>query len=133
MGDIGDFFAGVFGVAFYEAGYECGNIFFAFAQGGQVDREDMEAVVEIASEPAGLYFFFEVAVGGCDDADVDFDGAIATDAFDLFFLEEAQEFDLEFEGEFTDLIEEEGAVGCQFKFANAFADGPGKAAFFVTE
>ena len=40
-------------------------------------------------------FFLQVAVGGGDDADVDFDGAVAADAFEFALLQDAEEFGLD--------------------------------------
>src|SRR5207247_1055478 len=53
---------------------------------------------------------FEIAVGGGDDADVDMDALLATDAHELALLDHAQQLRLERGGELADLIEEDRAL-----------------------
>ena len=110
-----------------------GDVFAAFAEGGDLDGEDVQAVVEVFAEAAGGDFFFEVAVGGADDADVGAAGAVFADAFIEPFLEDAEQFALEGQGDFADFIEEEGAAFGGFEAADAVADGAGEGAFGVAE
>ena len=77
--------------------------------------------------------FFEVDVGGRDDAGIDGDFLASADTFDGLFLEEAEEFDLEGLGDFADFIEEEGAVAGGFDSAFALEVGAGEGSFFVAE
>ena len=61
----------------------------SFSERGDVDGEDVEAVVEVLAELVGFDEFFEVSAGCGDDSDVDFDGFDAADAFEFAFLEYA--------------------------------------------
>ena len=116
-----------------EVAGEGGDIEFAFAEGRGVEGDDVEAVIEIFAEAAGFDFGGEFAVGGGEDAGVEFDGLATADAFELALLEDAEEFGLELRGEFADFIEEDGAAGGGFELAGFAFDGAGEGAFFVAE
>ena len=59
--------AGFGGEAGGEVGRERGEIVGALAQRRQVDREDIEPVVEVLAELAGLRQVEQAAVGGGDE------------------------------------------------------------------
>ena len=80
------------------------------AQRRQVDREDVEPVVEVLAELALRDQRLEVAVGGRDDADVDLDRLGAADALELALLQHAQQLDLHLQRQVADLVEEQGAA-----------------------
>ena len=77
--------------------------------------------------------FFEAAVGGGENADIDFDGAVAADAFEFAFLEEAEQLGLDLRGNLADFVEEDGAAVGQFETAFALVERAGEGAFFVAE
>ena len=52
----------------------------AVVEGWQMDREDVEPIVEVFAEFAFLHEFFEVAACCCNEADVDFDFVVASDS-----------------------------------------------------
>jgi hypothetical protein len=121
------------GEALEEVLGEKGDILPAFAEGGDVDGDDVEAEVEVLAELLAGDAQFELAVGGGEDADIDLDGAGAPDPFELAFLEDAQEFGLDDGGDFADLVEEEGPAVGELEAALALGDGAGEGAFFVAE
>src|SRR5689334_17607255 len=88
-----------------------------------MDRDDVEAVVEVLAKASLGDALDEVAVGGCDEADVEGDGFGAAEALELAFLEDAEEFGLEFEGEVADFVEKEGAALGLFEAAGAVLHG----------
>ena len=116
-----------------EVAGEDGDIGFDFAEGGGFEADDVEAVVEVLAEIAIPDGAFEVAISCGDNADIDFDGFMGTDAFDFAFLESAEDFGLSGEAEVADFVEEEGtAVGC-FELAHAALDAGSDAAFDAKE
>ena len=50
--------------AAHKAGNQGGDVFLALAQGRRLDREDVQAIEQVLTEPAFLYRLAEVAIGG---------------------------------------------------------------------
>src|SRR5690606_35621472 len=107
---------------------EGGQVLEPLAQRRQVDRDDVEAVVEVLAELAVADQLFEVAVGGGDQAHVDAEGLDAADALELRLLDRAQQLDLDLLRDLADLVEEEGAAVGELEAAGAAADGAGEGA-----
>ena len=105
----------------------------ALAERGDLDGENIEAVVEILAKFAFLNRFEKVAVRGGKDADIDFDGFISPDAFEFPLLEDAEELGLEGEGDLTDLVEQNRAAIRQLEAAIPLIGRAGEGAFFVAE
>ena len=101
--------------------------------GGQVDRHDVEAVVQVLAEPAGVDLVEQVAVGGGDDPGVDLDGLGVADALELALLEDAEQLHLELGRGAVDLVEEDGAGVRRLEPAGAVLDGAGERALDVAE
>ena len=109
------------------------DILAAVAEGGDLDGKDIQSIIEIFAEATGDDFFFEVAIGGADNPDIRTAGAVFADAFVQFFLQDAEQFALEGQGNLTDFIKEEGAAFGGFKTAGAVTDRPGERALGVAE
>ncbi len=62
------------------------DVFLAVAQGRDEEGDDVEAVEEVFAEVAAGDLFFEVFVGGGDDADVDVDGVAGADGVEALFV-----------------------------------------------
>ncbi len=107
------------------------HIAIAFAQRGHVHGHHVQAEIEILPEFVFLNALLELAVGGGDYAHVHLDGAVSAHAFEFAFLQNAQQFALEWQGEFADFIEENGAAVGQLEAAFAFVGGAGEGSFFV--
>ena len=101
---------------------QLGNVVGAFSQGRDFDRDDVEAVEEVGSEAAGLYFFCQVAIRRGDDSQVDGDLKQSAEALDFVFLKRTEELDLDLGGQFADFIEEKRAAGREFDEAHLRAD-----------
>ena len=99
----------------------------------KVNREHVQAVVEVFAELSLLHELFQIPAGRRDEADVDFDLFVASDAREGAFLNEAQEFDLNRLAEVTDFIKEECSAVCGFGASAAGADRSGERALFVSE
>ena len=114
-------------------GGEDGDVAAAVAQGRDAEVDDVEAEVEVLAEAALVDHGHEVAVGGGEDAGGDGVGLGGADRADLFFLEGAEQFGLEVEGELADLVEEDGAALGGAEQAFLVAVGAGEGAFDVAE
>ena len=102
------------------------NIITTLPQWGQIDRYDVEPVIEVFAEPVGLDFFQEVAISRGDDPRVDLLGVVIADPLKLSLLQDPKQLDLELGRGAVDLVEEDAAgVGC-FKAAGAVINGTGE-------
>ena len=72
---------------------------------GQVDGDDVEAVVEVLAEGAGADRLEQVGVGRGHHADVDLHRGHAADAIDATLLERAEDLHLHVPRELADLVE----------------------------
>ena len=104
-----------------------------FAQWRQFEVHDVEAEQQILAEAAVANGIVEVAIGGGDDADIDWHGAGAADAIDDAFLDGAQQFGLQAHIHLGDFVEQQGAAGGFLELADAARDGAGEGALFVAE
>ena len=109
------------------------NVAGTFAQGRRQQGHDIDAVIKIGAEIALRDGFLEIAIGGADDAHIDFERLGPADALKFALLQHAQQLGLERGGDFADLVEEQGAAMRQFETADALADGAREGALFVTE
>src|SRR6185312_3200910 len=109
------------------------HVLEALAQRGNVDRDNVQAEIQILAKLLLLDAGFEIAVGGGDDADIDLDGAIAAHAFQLALLQDAQQFGLHVGRDFADFIEQNRATVGEFETAFALGEYAGERSFFVAE
>ena len=87
--------------------------------GGQVDAQDVEAVVQVAPERAHQHLLAQVAVGGGDHAHVHADGLLAAHAPELALLQHAQQLGLRAQRHLADLVQEDAAAVGQLEEALA--------------
>src|SRR5204862_323005 len=107
--------------------------FRAFAKGRDLNGENIEAVIKVAAESALAYEFGKVLMGGGDDADIHALCAVAPEALEFLFLQNAQQFGLEVERKVADFIKKERAAVGQFEAADLLIDGPSERALFMAE
>ena len=112
---------------------EHGQVVEALAERGDADLDDVEAVVEILAEEAGLDHGREIAVGGGDDPGVDRLLARAADGAHHLLLEHAEQAGLHLLRHLADLVEEDGALGRLPEQALPVAVGPRERAPHVAE
>jgi hypothetical protein len=86
------------------------DVLGAASQRRDLDPHDVEPVVQIASEGSFGDALGEASVGGSDEPDVHADRPGGADGRDFAFLEQAEQFGLEVQVEFSDLIEQERAA-----------------------
>ncbi len=116
-----------------EEARQIGNVLATLAQRGQRNGHDVEAVVKVFAEIAGVDRRFEIAVGGGDDAHINLDRPAAADALEFTFLQHAQHLGLEGRRDLADLVEEQGAAVGGFEATLARADRAGEGALLVAE
>ena len=109
------------------------NIFRAFAKRGDLNGENVEAVIKVAAESALADEFGKILVRGGDDADIHALRAVAAEALEFLFLQNAQQFGLEVERKVADFIKKERAAVGQFEAADLLIDGPSERALFMAE
>ena len=81
-----------------------------------------------------LYQLLQILVCTADDSYIDLDRIDTADSFKFLFLKDAQQFALECLWHFSNFIQQNGAVVCQFKFTGFPVFGrTGKSTRFVSE
>ena len=79
----------------------------AVAERRQRDGDDVDAIVEVLAKASLVDFLGQLAIGGCDQADVDPDRLVAADAAHFAFLQDAQQLGLQADVEVGNLVEKE--------------------------
>jgi len=87
------------------------------------DRKDIQPVPQIFPESAFGDLLLQIAIGGGDDADIDFDRAGAAHALELAILDHAQQLRLQFQRQFADFIQKEGGANSRRQCRMVFASG----------
>ena len=98
-----------------------------------MNREYVDPVKQIFSKQPLGHSFSKVAVGGRDDPDVDVDGPVAADAYELPGLQDAQQLGLGRQRNVSDFIQKNVTAAGGFKEPLAVAVGAGKGAFTVSK
>src|SRR5262245_15528088 len=117
-------------------GHEFGkqrNVFAAFAQRGQFDVYDVQAVEQVFAQLAALYGFERVFVGGRQDAHVYGDFLRAAEPPHLTVFEHAKQLRLQHHRHLGDLVQEERASVGQLEAAFAFGYRAGEGAPLMAE
>ena len=109
------------------------NILAALAQARHANGNDVQAIVEVLAERAFGDLPVEIAVGGGDDADVNWNFAGAAHRTDGAFLEHAQQFDLHGHGHLADFVEKNRALVGDFEQPAPVLVRSSEGAFDVTE
>jgi CDI toxin RNase A-like protein len=117
----------------YEITDQQRHVFGAFAQCGNMNRENIDSIVEVAAEFAFGDQGGEVVVGGGDQAYIDTQSAIPTKALELLFLQHAKKFGLELWWEVADFVEEKSAAVGKLEPPDFLRERAGEGATFVAE
>src|SRR5918994_1497202 len=104
-----------------------------FAQRGNRDREDEDAVIEVFSKRALLDERLEIAMGGDNDARVHFDRPLAAHTLELTLFEQAQELGLHGSRHVADLVEEQRPFVGLLELSEVPCRSAGKRPLLVTE
>src|SRR5262249_39395127 len=76
---------------------ELWDVLAPFTQRGQLDRNDVDSIVEVLAEPAFLDGLFKIDICRRDESELCFDRLRAANTFDLTFLNRAQQLCLQVE------------------------------------
>src|SRR5262249_8763745 len=109
------------------------NVVVALPQRRQMERDDVEPIVQIAAEVARANLFVEIAIRRGHHARVDRDGFRGSDGNDFAMLERTQQLDLRRGGRLANLVQEEGALGRGAEQADLVLDGAGERALHMAE
>jgi hypothetical protein len=86
------------------------NVFAAFPERRDLDRDDVQAIEEIVLEPAVGDHLAQVAIGGGDDADVDALRPLGAERLELPLLQHPQQLGLQRRAHRRDLVEKDRAA-----------------------
>ena len=120
-------------VAREEVPRERQDVLAPLAQRRELDRDDVQAEVEVLAEAARGHLVAEDAVRRGDDAHVDRARLASAHAEHLALLEDAQELRLDVRAHLADLVEEERAAVGALEAAGPRRDGAGEGALLVAE
>ncbi len=112
---------------------ELGNVLGSLPQRRHGNRKHVQAIEQVLAEASRLHVGDQVAVGGRDDAHVDFHGLAPADRLDFALLQRAQQLDLRGERQFADLVEEQRAAVGLDELAGVLVGGAGEGALLVAE
>ena len=93
------------------------------AQRRHLHGKDVQAVEQVLAKPAGDDRRIEIPVGGCDDAHVAVDRAVAADALEAALLQDPQKLHLHLQRHVADLVEEQRAALGKLETADPRAQG----------
>ncbi len=105
----------------------------ALAQRRQFERDDVQSVIEVFTELAGLGQGFQVAVGGRDQAHIDLLRLHRANPTNLTFLQHPEQPSLSLERQFADFVEEQRSAVGGFDQACTSSAGAGKGTFLMAE
>ncbi len=116
-----------------EVGGEERDVFAAVAEWRNAEVHGVEPKEKVFPKPARRNFTVEVAVGGRDHLHVDFDRPSRAHGHHLPQLKSPEEFRLDLERQFADLVEEEDAPVRGPEGADRGIVGAGEGALLVAE
>src|SRR5271156_5285674 len=102
------------------------DVFAAFAQRRDLERNYAQAEIQISAEFAGRHFAPQLAIGRRHDAHVDLARLRRTDAHHLAVLEHAQQLSLEVRARLADLVEKQRAARGALEASEALANCAGE-------
>ena len=109
------------------------NIFWACPQGWQHDRENVQPIIEVAAKFAPVHHLHQITICCRHQPDVHLISPSAAQAFELLFLQHAQQFGLQCRRYIAHLVQEERASVSQFETANLLRDRSGEGASLVAK
>ena len=109
------------------------DVLAPLGQRGQVDRDHVQAVVQVLPKAAGLHIGRQVAVGGRHQAHVDLDLALPAQSHQRALLQRAQQLGLHGQRQLANLVQKDGAAVGLLKPARTGCAGAGECAFFIAK
>src|SRR5439155_10871856 len=121
------------GEMLHEMSHEQRNVFRAFTQRRDLDGENIQPVVEVATKMLLGHHPFQVAMGRRHKPSVDSPRSWAPQALEFPLLQNAQQFWLEFQGDITDFVQKQRALVRQLQPATLLCDCTGEGTPLVPE
>src|SRR6516165_6813341 len=112
----------------------CGQksyISFAFPERRNLQRKDIETVIEVFAKVTRAYVFLQISIGGCDDTHIRLPGSVLAYTFITLLLQHTQQLALELQRDLTNFVQEEGSTSSDFETAGSILDRPGERALGV--
>src|SRR6266849_4241362 len=116
-----------------EVGHQQGQVLLALAQRRHLDRDDIQAVIEVFPERARGDALGQVLVGGGQHPHVHPERVLAAHPLEGLLLQHPQYLGLGLEAHVADLVEEEGALVRELELAAPPRHRAGERAALVTE
>ena len=112
---------------------QCQHIIATITQRRQGHWDHMQAIIQILTEAPGAYFFQRVAIGGADKAHIGLQRLAAAHGLKRAGLDEAQQFALQRQIHFANLIKEQRAAIRRPRRTNAVRHCARKSAAHMAE
>src|ERR1700687_3301224 len=109
------------------------NVLRTLSQRRNINRENVQPVVEVAAKLLLLDHFFQAVVSGGDNSDVHSSGHSATQSFEFALLQDPQEPRLQFQRDIPNFIQEQRSVIRQLKPADLLRDRTREGSALVTK
>src|SRR5262249_9313336 len=109
------------------------DVVLSLAQRRNADREDVQAIEEIAPERSLLDHGPQLPAGGGDDPDIGVPRPRAAEPFELALLQHPQQLRLNLERQIADLVEEQRAAVGELEASDLAGVGAGERALVVAE
>src|ERR1700730_17977588 len=102
-------------------------------QGRNGNRENIQAVVEVAAELFLYNHIFQIAMSRGDNPNINLFRACTAQTLELAFLEDANQFVLQFQVDITDFIQKQRALICHLNAPRFLSDGTGEGTALMAE
>ena len=109
------------------------NVVSPFPQRWHAHGDDLQPVVEVASELPLRNQLLKILVGGRHDADARRNGLIAAHAFKLLVLKQAQHLGLHGQGHVADFVEQDRPIVALLELADSLTIRARERTLFVAE
>ena len=109
------------------------DVFLAFAERLDPDREDAEPEVQVLAECLLRDLLLQILVGGGDDPRPHRDRGVGPEGGDNFFLEDPQQLGLQRDRQAADLVEKQGPLAGIFELADLALHRPGEGSLEMAE
>lgn len=110
-----------------------GNIFAAFAQGGQAQANHIQSMEQVFTEQTLFDAFFQILMGSRDDTHIHFNRLMTADAVELAITQNTQQARLQVGWHVTNFIQKQSAAIGLFKASAPRRLCAGKRAAFMTK
>src|SRR6058998_3164597 len=110
-----------------------GDVIRPLSQWWDLNREHIEPVVKVFTKAARRHFLLQVPIGRSDDPHIREPRPVLAHALVTLLLQDAEQFALQFQWNFSDFIEENRPSFSRLETSGAVLDRPGKSTARVAE